>query len=252
MDAIAPIALLLSHQSGYLNHAVDTILPIYTMGVICLVLTLHRQYQPETSSAIAVAEDAYLVVFEREQLQAARFKEAQHRQEQQKAKEKEGENGRGQEGGKGAVLPQGSQSLDYSGVWKSVPSKNVNYEEFLSVQGVPYLKRKIATSTVVTHIIKQEGDTLHLEVQPLDMKTTFDIGGPPSTSYIGKKAFADRMTRDEEGSLVLVKTNEEDGMEITAVRSLKEGGKVLVMEQTVRNLKDGKETHAEQTFEKAD
>jgi hypothetical protein len=37
------------------------------------------------------------------------------------------------------------------------------------------------------------------------------------------------MTRDEEGSLVLVKTNEEDGMEITAVRSLKEGGKVLVM-----------------------
>jgi len=160
------------------------------MGVICLVLTLHRQYQPETSSAIAVAEDAYLVVFEREQLQAARFKEAQHRQEQQKAKEKEGENGRGQEGGKGAVLPQGSQSLDYSGVWKSVPSKNVNYEEFLSVQGVPYLKRKIATSTVVTHIIKQEGDTLHLEVRrpgtcPLlspGFPSPFCLNPPPSLS----------------------------------------------------------------------
>jgi len=27
---------------------------------------------------------------------------------------------------------------------------------------------------------------------------------------------------------------------------------VLLQEQTVRNLKDGKETHAEQTFEKAD
>jgi hypothetical protein len=31
MDAIAPIALLLSHQSGYLNHAVDTILPVYPL-----------------------------------------------------------------------------------------------------------------------------------------------------------------------------------------------------------------------------
>lgn len=37
------------------------------------------------------------------------------------------------------------------------------------------------------------------------------------------------MTYNDEGALVLVKKNEKDGMEITAIRSLEEGGKVLVM-----------------------
>lgn len=35
---------------------------------------------------------------------------------------------------------------------------------FLVLSGVPYLKRKIATSTVVVHTIEHEGDVLKLEV----------------------------------------------------------------------------------------
>lgn len=153
---------------------------------------------------------------------------------------------------------------------------------------MPYLKRKIATTTVVTHTIEHEGDLLKLEVrcclpclwslsvcdlvakeegreggcgssalrtsvtliphthptlntpiytrkqrtqqvQPLNMKTTFNIGGAPTVSYIGKKAFEDRMTWNAQGELVLVKTNAEDGTEITAVRALSEDGRLLVM-----------------------
>lgn len=127
------------------------------------------------------------------------------------------------------------------------------------------------------------------------MKTSFNIGGVPTVSYIGKKAFEDRMTWNGQGELVLVKSNAEDGTEITAVRALSEDGRFLVMvrvlgvlglcglivvgasacggssipsdtdarhtqrsshpshhqKQCVKNLKDGKETHAEQTFEKS-
>lgn len=61
------------------------------------------------------------------------------------------------------------------------------------------------------------------------MKTTFNIGGAPTVSYIGKKAFEDRMTWNEKGELVLVKTNAEDATEITAVRALSEDGRLLVM-----------------------
>lgn len=67
------------------------------------------------------------------------------------------------------------------------------------------------------------------------MKATFNIGGAPTISYIGKKAFEDRMAWNEEGALVLVKSNAEDGMEITAVRALSDDGRLLVM---VRALKD--------------
>jgi hypothetical protein len=47
------------------------------------------------------------------------------------------------------------------------------------------------------------------------------------------------MTRNDEGELVLVKKNEKDGMEITAVRSLKEGGKVLVMVSEGKGGREG-------------
>lgn len=68
-----------------------------------------------------------------------------------------------------------------------------------------------------------------IQVQPLNMKTSFNIGGAPTVSYIGKKAFEDRMTWNDQGELVLVKSNAEDGTEITAVRALSEDGRVLVM-----------------------
>lgn len=60
---------------------------------------------------------------------------------------------------------------------------------------------------------------------------SLSLSFPPflSTSYIGKTLFEDTMTYNDEGALVLVKKNEKDGMEITAIRSLEEGGKVLVM-----------------------
>ena len=61
-----------------------------------------------------------------------------------------------------------------------------------------------------------------------------------STSYIGKTLFEDTMTYNDKGALVLVKTNEKDGMEITAVRSLEEGGKVLVM---VSGREEGRERY---------
>lgn len=61
------------------------------------------------------------------------------------------------------------------------------------------------------------------------MKTTFNIDGPATVSYIGKKAFEDKMTWNAQGELVLVKSNAEDGTEITATRSLSPDGRVLVM-----------------------
>jgi hypothetical protein len=72
------------------------------------------------------------------------------------------------------------------------------------------------------------------QVQPLNMKTTFNIDGAPSISYIGKKAFEDRMTWNDRGELVLVKSNAEDGTEITAVRALSDDGRTLVMVRAVR------------------
>jgi len=116
------------------------------------------------------------VAFEQDLLRAAKAKEEQQQQQQQqqqreqekqksKTEAKKGEGGGtkeskeegGEEGGK-------EEGPDFSGVWKSVPSKNSNYDEFLTVQGVPYLKRKIANGTVVTHTIQQETKMLKLEV----------------------------------------------------------------------------------------
>jgi hypothetical protein len=85
----------------------------------------------------------------------------------------------------------------YTGTWKSIPDKNINYDAFLSFQvgslwlgaagsahctfdpnlrmlrlcaatthsqGVPFIKRKVANSSVITHIIDHTGDIVKLEV----------------------------------------------------------------------------------------
>jgi hypothetical protein len=83
------------------------------------------------------------------------------------------------------------------------------------------------------------------------------------------------MTWGPRGELVLVKSNVEDGIELIVTRLLKSNGRILVMvsgcsatlisaltaldlpcrvsaqKQVARNLKDGKQIVAEQTFEKA-
>jgi hypothetical protein len=53
---------------------------------------------------------------------------------------------------------------NFTGTWHSIPAKNVNYEEFLSVQGVPYMKRKIALSSVVKHMVDHKDSIFKLEV----------------------------------------------------------------------------------------
>jgi hypothetical protein len=50
-------------------------------------------------------------------------------------------------------------------VWKSIPSKNVNYDKFLEYQGVPYMKRAVASRTSIVHSIEHEGDQFKLEVR---------------------------------------------------------------------------------------
>jgi hypothetical protein len=68
------------------------------------------------------------------------------------------------------------------------------------------------------------------------MKTQFNIDGEPTISYIGPKAFEDKMTWGPEGELILVKTNKEDGTEITAIRIKK--GKTMVMVSPTPGSKD--------------
>jgi len=154
---------------------------VYTLAVLCLLVTIHRQ-QPGKGSPSSLrsssSDEAYLVAFEQDLLRAAKAKEEQQQQQQQRQQQREQEkqkkkaetNKKGEEGGKeetkeGRNEGGKEEGPDFSGVWKSVPSKNSNYDEFLTVQGVPYLKRKIANSTVVTHTIQQDGDVLKLEVR---------------------------------------------------------------------------------------
>ena len=42
------------------------------------------------------------------------------------------------------------------------------------------------------------------QVQPLDMKCTFHIGGPPTSSQIGKRVFQDTMTWNDQGYVLLL------------------------------------------------
>lgn len=87
----------------------------------------------------------------------------------------------------------------------------------------------LETHIAYTHSLKPIHTHIHTQVQPLNMKTSFNIGGAPTVSYIGKKLFEDTMTWNDRGELVLVKSNAEDGTEITAVRTLSDDGRLLVM-----------------------
>jgi len=152
---------------------------VYTLAVLCILVTVHRQrqdYGNSSSLPSSSSDEAYLVAFEKDLLRAAKAKEVQHKQQQQQQqqqqqREQEKQNRRaeakkGEEGGTEETKEERGkiEGPNFSGVWKSIPGKNSNYDEFLTVQGVPYLKRKIANSTVVTHTIQQDGDILKLEV----------------------------------------------------------------------------------------
>ena len=81
-------------------------------------------------------------------------------QQQEKERQAQQKEGKGEE-----KEEEAAAHPNFSGVWKSLPGKNENYDQFLNVQGVPYMKRKIANNTVVTHTIEMEGDTVNLEVR---------------------------------------------------------------------------------------
>jgi len=233
---VAALSLLLGHQSGLLNPLVDCVVPLYTLVVIVLIYQIHdhtKKYQDGIYNVDDMLYDSGEVQLRMKKLE-----------EEEAAEETEAQN------------EDSNAKPNFSGSWKSVPAKNVNYTNFLKFQGVPYMRALGGNQTTHEHNIKHDetNKTFVLENKTLGETFTFAVDGPPSKSILGKKNFEDKMYwSTEEGhekELILLKKNLDDGMDIEVAR-IANSRKEFVMKQKVTKLSTGEVVKAEQTFQKA-
>lgn len=235
---VASLSLLLGHQSGLLNPLVDLVVPLYTLAVLLLIYQVN-DHTKKYKDGIYNVDD--MLFDSGEVLLRMKKEEEEAAQEEAEANQDVGDNT--------------IRKPNFSGNWKSDPSKNVNYANFLKYQGVPSFKASIANSTSHNHVITHEESKKKfvLENKTLKETFTFEVDGPVSKSVLGKKNFEDKMywgtEEGKETQLVLTKKNLDDDMEIEVIR-ISKTKKEFCMKQKVTKLATGEVVEAEQTFKK--
>ena len=150
-----------------------------------------------------------------------------------------------------AVVSGGAPSPCFTGKYKL--EKNVNYQEFLSVQGVGWALRKAADSASLTHDIVHDvqASVFHIKVIGLvSGEMRYVVNGPAVSTAIKDKNFVDTVTYlpaggagagaggaasavYASGGVRISKKNEKEGYTIVVERRLTLDGETLNMKQTV-------------------
>lgn len=141
-------------------------------------------------------------------------------------------------GGAGAPAEtpvDGGAKPNFTGSWKCV--KNVNYQDFLAVQGARLLVRKAADAAATSQVIMHTGNTITINVTSvgvLNTSVTYTIDAEEATTseLLGRK-FEDTL-RWAGDRLQLTKINTADQYEIVAHRELRENGTKMVLELELR------------------
>ena len=133
--------------------------------------------------------------------------------------------------------------------------KNINYQNFLAIQGVGWALRKAADSANTTHHIAHDlaSKTFHLKIQGLvSSEAVYKVYGDPITTKIKDKVFEDHTSYLPSGNGVrILKVNKADNYTIEVCRILSPDKTTITMDQTCE-FKDGsgKREKATQIFKR--
>jgi len=115
-----------------------------------------------------------------------------------------------------------------TGRWKCVQSNN--FQNFLAVQGVNLLKRKLADSTPTTHIITAANDRFRLQIQSLvSFDATYVYGAEPIQTKISDDIFMDKAELLPDGAVRICKFHPKKNYEIVNERRLSEDGNSITL-----------------------
>jgi hypothetical protein len=144
-----------------------------------------------------------------------------------------------------AIIPAGveddDQPFDMSGAYKLV--ENINYEEFLGVQGVPRYFRSMANKAKPVHRLTHRGSLLTIRIESLiESETTYIINGPPVQCDVRGRIFEDTMQYLENGKkgILVTKRALTEQYHVTVQRELSDDGKEILMTSKA-TFTDGKQ-----------
>ena len=128
--------------------------------------------------------------------------------------------------------------VNLSGAYKLI--SNNGFEEFLAVQGVPYMLRKAANGARPVHRLTQQGSRLTIKIEGIiESQTTYIIGGPPVETNVRGRIFEDTVAFGE-NSIVVSKRAVTEDYDVTVVREPCHDGQQLTLTSTAF-FKDGKD-----------
>jgi hypothetical protein len=130
---------------------------------------------------------------------------------------------------------QAEQPMDLSGAYKLL--ENINFEDFLAAQGVPWPLRAAANRARPTHHIHHKGNLLTIQIKGIiESQTTYQINGPPVQGLIRGRLFEDQVTYlpvPEGNGIQTMKRAVDDGYTIQCCRRLSEDGQQITMASKV-------------------
>ncbi len=143
-------------------------------------------------------------------------------------------------------------TANFSGMWKR--TKVVNFEAFLTAQGVAYVQRKLAMSMTMIHTITMDDELTVFRLQekggPLVTDSAFVIGGDSCETELGPKKWLDTVTWEGADCLHMVKVLLPDkDIEVVVRRRLENGGKCIRQDSIMTTKSTGKTLETTSFFE---
>eukprot|EP01038_Epipyxis_sp_PR26KG_P007180 gene7180-9790_t len=131
---------------------------------------------------------------------------------------------------------------DFSGEWKRV--KLINYDNFLSAQGVGFAQRSIASSMSLTVIITMDKDltAFRFEEKVANRATNYiyNIGGESIETAMGNFSFVDQATWNGDRLRIKKQRQPNNNGEIVVDRSIENDGKSLKVVAVFTDSKNNK------------
>lgn len=140
-----------------------------------------------------------------------------------------------------------SKLIDLNGSFRL--EKNINFKNFLAVQGVSWPLRAAADKAITTQHITHEDSMLKIKVSGIiSSETIYTINGPPTKTYVKDREYLDYVSYLENGQGIKVfKVNEEHNYNVTVVRTFSPDNNLLIVTSTAR-FPDGKTVEAIQHY----